>query len=306
MKEKIIVLCGGIGEESQVSLTSGHCVEEALKDDYEVQLIELTENKLPSYLNPSDGLIFPAMHGDFGEDGQLQAILESKGFHFAGSGSKASRICMHKPSAKQMCRDAGFATLNDIVFTETNKPTTQQVIKTLGSKVILKPSNKGSSVGVQALHNEQEISQALSNTFTNEWMFEPLLKGREIAIAVVGDESMGLLQIVPPGEIFDYFEKYNKSSATQYLYPAPVSDSLRDQMRFAASEIFTLLGCRDFARVDFMLDKNDRFFFMETNSIPGLRPTSLFSKSAMAAGSNFRQALDGVLSSCRERTLVFI
>ena len=279
-----VVLCGAISPEREVSLRSGRAVAGALEGS---RLVELDRNELPGWLDASRHVVIPVIHGDYGEDGGVQADLDARGFAYAGCGAAASRLCLDKVATKRAMRAAGVPAIPEVAFAGAAKPTAAALVAELGAQVVIKPADKGSSVGLFVVDGEAAIAQALAQVpASGQWMAERRLQGREMSIGLLGGQAMGLVEIVPRKGVYDYQSKYTKGSS-DYVYPAPVPAELADRIRAAAEALFRACGCRDFARADLFLEPDGRFYFLEINTMPGMTETSLMPKSASCAGLDF-------------------
>ena len=279
-----VVLCGAISPEREVSLRSGRAVAGALEGS---RLVELDRNELPGWLDASRHVVIPVIHGDYGEDGGVQADLDARGFAYAGCGAAASRLCLDKVATKRAMRAAGVPAIPEVAFAGAAKPTAAALVAELGAQVVLKPADKGSSVGLFVVDGEAAVAQALEQIpASGQWMAERRLQGREMSIGLLGGQAMGLVEIVPRKGVYDYQSKYTKGSS-DYVYPAPVPAELADRIRAAAEALFRACGCRDFARADLFLEPDGRFYFLEINTMPGMTETSLMPKSASCAGLDF-------------------
>lgn len=281
----ITVLCGGPSAERDVSLISGKAVAETLAQNFAVTLHEMEGRELPESLDPAATAIFPALHGTFGEDGELQALLEARGLAYAGSGPAASALCMHKIETKAVAADCGFAEAADLTFLAAEAPGEDEIIDALGLPLVLKPVDQGSSVGLHIIESEAQLARELMRLPEGKWMTEAFIRGREMTVGILDGEAMGIVEIVPAGGLYDYQHKYT-AGATEYFFPAELPEALAADCRLAAERAFAACGCRDFARVDFILD-GDRPCLLEINTIPGLTPTSLLPKSAACVGLDF-------------------
>lgn len=288
MKQKIAVFCGGISPERDVSLVSGKNVAEALSKNFETALVRLDKNELPSGLNPADTVVYPAMHGDYGENGELQNQLEEAGFSYAGCQPLSSRVCMVKPAAKALLKSAGLRVAKSLEFSARDKPTAETLFELFPQGVVIKPSDKGSSVGLTAAKTAEAAADGLNAIEDGQWMAEEFLRGREFSIGVIYGKAAGVVEIIPEGGVYDYKRKYTADS-TRYEFPAKVSDKAANAMRRAAETAFEACGCRDFVRVDFILtdEQAPEFYILELNTLPGMTPTSLLPKSASCIGYDF-------------------
>lgn len=279
-----VVLCGAISPEREVSLRSGRAVAGALPG---CRLVELDRNELPDWLDATRHVVIPVIHGDYGEDGSVQSDLEARGVAYAGCEAAASRLCLDKVATKQAMRQAGVPAIPEVAFAGSAKPTAATLVAQLGAQVVIKPADKGSSVGLYVVDGEAAIAEALAQIpASGQWMAERRLQGREMSIGILGGQAMGLVEIVPRKGVYDYQSKYTKGSS-DYIYPAPVPAELADRIRAAAEALFRACGCRDFARADLFLEPDGRFYFLEINTMPGMTETSLMPKSASCAGLDF-------------------
>ncbi len=282
----ITVLCGGCSSEREVSLVSGRAVAEALAQSFDTRLRVLETDAVPTDLDPAQTVIFPALHGTWGEDGTLQTELEQRGFAYAGCDPESSARCMDKVQTKSFAHLAGIPVVDEIVFEGATAPRAETIISRLGESLVLKPVDEGSSVGLHMVEGVAQLEAALGDIKTGRWMIEPRVRGREFAVGVLEGKAMGIVEIKPEGGVYDYAHKYTAGS-TRYEFPASLSESQTAHMRHAAEAAFSACLCRDFARVDFMTDENDAMFLLEVNTIPGLTPTSLLPKSASCVGLDF-------------------
>ena len=281
---EIVVLCGGLSSEREVSLRSGKAVSSALPGS---RLVELATDALPGWLDGAKHVVLPVLHGGWGEDGGVQAEMEARGIAFAGCPSVASRLCMDKVATKAAMRGAGVPAVPEIAFAGAAKPTAAALVAALGEHLVIKPSDQGSSVGLYMLEGEAAVAKALAGIpATGRWMAERRLRGREMSVGLLDGRPMGLVEIVALTGVYDYQTKYTKG-ASEYRFPAPVGPELTAAIGEAAARLFAACGCRDFARADVFLEPDGRFYFLEINTMPGMTETSLMPKSASCAGLDF-------------------
>jgi D-alanine-D-alanine ligase len=281
---EIVVLCGGRSSESEVSLRSGRAVTGVVPG---ARLVELATDALPAWLDPVRHVVFPALHGGWGEDGGIQGELEARGIAFAGCSAAASRLCMDKVATKRAMRAAGVPAIPEVAFAGDAKPTASELIASLGEEIVLKPSDQGSSVGLFLPAGAAAIAEALAGIpSAGRWMAERRLRGREFSIGLLDGQPMGLVEIVALAGVYDYRTKYTKG-ASEYRCPAQLEPGLTAAIAAAAGRLFAAAGCRDFARADVMLEPDGRFYFLEINTLPGMTETSLMPKSASGVGLDF-------------------
>lgn len=281
---EIVVLCGGLSSEHEVSLRSGRAVSAALPGS---RLVELDADALPAWLDGAKHVVLPVLHGGWGEDGRAQAEMEAKGIAFAGCSSAANRLCMDKVATKAAMRAAGVPAIPEVAFAGAAKPTAAALVAALGEHIVIKPADQGSSVGLYVLAGEGDVAQALAEIpASGRWMAERRLRGREMSVGLLDGQPMGLVEIVPLAGVYDYKTKYTKG-ASEYRFPAPVGPELTAAIGAAAARLFAAGGCRDFARADVFLEPDGRFYFLEINTMPGMTETSLMPKSASCVGLDF-------------------
>ena len=284
---KIVILYGGVSSEREVSLQSGEAVAEALAKHFQVELIELNAEALPQSIRADQSIVFPALHGSFGEDGRLQGLLDDQSIHYCGSDASSSRICMDKAASKEIARELKITTPNSITFDGSNVPLADEVITKLGSSLVVKPAQEGSSIGLHLTENRSALGLALSTIRTNKWLIEQRICGRELTVGILNGVAMGIVEICSQSGIYDYDTKYSLGTA-EYLFPAQLDSGLSTKIKEQAEQIFDACGCRDFGRVDFLLD-NSTPYFLEINTLPGMTITSLLPKSALCQEYDFEQ-----------------
>jgi D-alanine-D-alanine ligase len=284
--ETIVVLHGGIGSEREVSVRSGEAIAQALSAHYTVELLLLDSNTLPSEIDGSRSIVFPALHGAFGEDGDLQALCETAGIVCCGSESEASRLCMAKDRAKAIASDLGIPSPSGMTFNGADAPLADEVIDRLGTSLVIKPADQGSSVGLHFTEHRSALGVTLSQIHDGNWMIEQRIRGRELTVGILNGKAMGIVEIVSASGVYDFKAKYTPGS-TEYCCPAEVSVAVEVLVKAYAERLFAACGCRDFARVDFLLE-GETPYFLEINTLPGLTATSLLPKSASCIDLGFK------------------
>jgi D-alanine-D-alanine ligase len=284
-KLKIAVLMGGPSAEREVSLRSGTAVANALTaTGAKVVPMDIRD---ATFTIPADvGVAFLALHGNFGEDGSLQRILEERGVAYTGSGPEASALAFDKVAAKQSFLIAGISTPAYEAFenTEPNGPR----LARLGFPVVVKPSRQGSSVGISIVQQKAEMPAAceLAGRYDNRLLAEQFVSGRELTVGILDGRPLPVVEIRPKHDFFTYEAKYTKGE-TDYLVPAALDKNAEFQAKTLALRAHDCLGCRDYSRVDLMLSQGGELFVLEVNTIPGFTETSLLPKAAHAAGIEF-------------------
>lgn len=302
MNEPVIaVLMGGVSAERDVSLGSGLACAIALARHYPTRLIDVTAEAVPPVVEPRRHVVFSTLHGTFGEDGQMQALLEKAGVHYAGCDAASSSLTMDKVRTKRACAGReGVRLAADVVFTAPDRPDAKSVVSKLGEELVLKPTDQGSSVGLHIISGVAQLETALRSAETGTWLIEQRIFGRELAIGVLNGRAMGVVEIRPKSGVYDYTSKYTKGM-TEYFAPAPLPDEQAAAARRAAETLFGACGCRDYARVDFILSAKDELFLLEINTLPGMKETSLLPMSARCVGLDFTALVKEMVSPAVQR-----
>lgn len=287
MNEPIIaVLAGGISAEREVSLGSGRACAAALARSHPTRWFDITADALPAGLDPARHVVFSTLHGTFGEDGGMQRLMDAAGINYAGCDAASSAITMDKARTKLAAKARGVDVARDITFTADRRPTVDEVMARLGEQVVVKPNAEGSSVGLSLVTNRAELTAALAGITHGNWMIEERIRGRELSVGVMNGRAMGVVEIRPKSGIYDYTSKYTKGR-TEYFAPAPLDEAITAKVQSDAETAFTACGCRDYARVDFILDPENMLYLLEINTLPGMKETSLLPMSARCAGLDF-------------------
>jgi len=244
-------------------------------------------------------VVFIAMHGPYGEDGTVQGMLDLAGVKYTGSGVAASAIGMDKLLFRKLLKSEGIP-IPKFVAVEKNKDY-EKIFKVLGNfPYFVKPHNQGSSVGASIVKNQEDLEKALNLAFkySNITLVDEYILGKEITCGILGNEAsiaLPLVEIIPKNEFFDYDSKYTESG-TQEIIPARVPKSLTKEIQRIALKVYKILGCKGFARVDFILRNNKFPVVLEINTIPGLTPMSLLPKAAKKAGFSYSELLDKIVN----------
>ena len=305
-KIRVGVLRGGPSAEHEVSLLTGINVLSNLPSEkYQgTDILISREGKWP-YL-PAVDVIFNALHGEYGEDGQVQSVLEKKGLPYTGSGVAASALAMDKWASRQILCRAGLKVSPAI---KIEKSSLEQIPNSNFSLPwVVKPANRGSSVGISLVNNEKEFQPALDKAFQydNSVLVEQYIKGREVTCGILenfqGEKYFALpvIEIVLPlgKPFFDYQGKYD--GTTQEICPGVFDEKTALAIQEAARLAHQSLGCRDYSRTDIIVAE-DGIYVLEVNTLPGLTKESLFPKAAAVVGCSFDQLLDHLLTLALER-----
>jgi D-alanine-D-alanine ligase len=286
---RVAVLLGGRSAEREVSLVSGRGCAGALREEgFDVVEIDAAENLAGQLADMRPDAVFNALHGRWGEDGCVQGLLEILGLPYTHSGVLASALAMHKQRAKEVFHAAGLPVARSIVADRHAAGATHL----MEPPYVVKPVNEGSSVGVFIIRKGDNRPPAElgsdSWTLSDAMMVEEYIPGRELTVAVLGGRALAVTEIVPRTVFYDYEAKY-ASGGSDHVVPAQLPPSVTsDAMRFA-ERAHAVLGCRGVTRTDFRYDEEDgRLIVLETNTQPGMTPTSLAPEQAAHTGMNYR------------------
>jgi D-alanine-D-alanine ligase len=300
---KVAVLKGGRSLERGVSLRSGARVEDALgRLGHEVVALDVGGDLVERLTAERPDVAFVAMHGVGGEDGTAQELLEILGIPFTGPDAAACARCMDKSQAKSAIRAAGLPTPDWFAFSQTAfrelgaADALGRLEQSLGFPLVVKPSRGGSSLGVRFAGSPAEVPQALVSAFSydDRVLLERFVTGRELAVSVLGEEALPVVEAIPaPGDSYDFEARY-EIGRTRFVCPAELDPPQHAAVTEAALATYRTLGCSGFARVDLILAA-DGPQVLEANAIPGLTDTSLLPQAAEAAGMSFEQLVERIL-----------
>ncbi|MBK1831661.1 D-alanine--D-alanine ligase [Verrucomicrobiaceae bacterium R5-34] len=283
----IAVLMGGPGSERKVSLASGNAVLEALQGEgLNAVGVDVTDHALD--VPEGTRLCFNVIHGTFGEDGEMQQLLEDMGMPYTGAGVESSRLAFDKVASKVAFVDHGVPT-----------PASEIVDCSSGAKLpdmslpyVVKPPREGSSVGVHIVQTEDEAMAAMEDAakYGDEVLVEQFVQGKELTVGVLDDEVLPIVHIAPRSGFYDMNNKYpwlNDDGGTDYYCPADLDEATTKKVQDAALAAHRALGCEIYSRVDVLLDDDGNPFVLEANTIPGMTASSLLPKAAKVAGYEF-------------------
>ena len=299
----IAVLCGGTSSEREVSLGSGAASALALARSFPTRLFKIEADALPAGLDPARHVVFSTLHGTFGEDGGMQRLLDAAGVSYAGCDAAASALTMDKAATKAAAAARGITVAKGLTFSAARKPDAEAVIAALGDQVVVKPNDQGSSVGLTVATDRAVLAQALAAITSGNWLIEQRLVGRELSVGVLHGKAMGVVEIRPKSGVYDFASKYTKG-ATSYFAPAPLTEAMTKAAQEAAETAFAACGCRDYARVDFILceqNVNNPLYLLEINTLPGMKETSLLPMSARCVGLDFTGLVRELVSPAMQR-----
>ncbi len=285
--ERIAVLMGGVSREREISLESGRAVAEALRGlGMEVLPVDVHEDFERSFPGQRDrvDVAFIALHGCYGEDGQVQAYLDGLGMPYTGSGAGASRLAMDKPASKEVFLREGVPTAPFLRLERDERPGRIP----FGFPVVVKPAREGSTIGVTIVRSEDGLDGGLEEAFGcgDCVIIEQFIEGDEVAAAVLCGEGLPLVRVQPARDFYDYEAKYC-DAGTRYEVPAVLAPELAASISDAALRAYRVLGCGGLARVDTIAGGSGGCQVLEVNTVPGLTAHSLAPMAAGAAGIQF-------------------
>ena len=284
--QKIVVLMGGPGSERDVSLATARGVSKTLRTlGAEVVEMDVRDEK---FTLPADvDLAFLTIHGTFGEDGQLQRILEQRGVAYTGDGAKESEIAFDKIRSKEKFREHRVTTPPWQVVALGQRPT-------IPIPLVIKPSRQGSTVGVYIVKNAREIDTAMAEAakYDEKLLVEKFISGRELTIGILGDQVLPILEIIPKGGFYDFTNKYpflnpQAGGAAEHVCPAKIDPEKTRQIQELALRAYRALGLQVYSRVDVLLPDDGAATVLEVNTIPGMTEASLLPETAAAAGIDY-------------------
>lgn len=296
----IAVFAGGTSAEREVSLGSGRASAVALARSFPTRLFEVDGPAIPAGVDPARHVVFSTLHGTFGEDGQMQRLLDAAGIHYAGCDAASSALTMDKSRTKAAVAARGVRTVPGVTFAAAHKPAAADVAAQLGAAVVVKPNDEGSSVGLALVDNAADLAAKLASITAGNWLIERRIVGREFSVGVLRGKAMGVVEIRPKTGVYDYTSKYTKGM-TEYFAPAPLEPAQTAEVQAAAETAFAACGCRDYARVDFMLSAQNELYLLEINTLPGMKETSLLPMSARCAGMDFTALVRELVSPALQR-----
>ena len=297
MKKKILILSGGISKERLISLDTGiQVAKELKKNGYRVKISEPDHNLAKNIKSFNPSIIFNALHGQFGEDGYIQTILERFKIPYTHSGVIASSLAMDKEISKKIFIQNNIKTPKYIThsYNISSYNLIKEIKKKLKFPVVVKPLNEGSSVNV-FICNEKNIIKIL-NSIKNykKVMIEEFIGGREIQVAIMGNKKLGAIELRPKRKFYDYQAKYNLNAKTQHIIPVDLPKNKINQVLQIAHKAHKIIGCRGVTRSDFKFF-NGKFYLLEINTQPGMTKLSLVPEIAAYRGINFIKLIEWIL-----------
>lgn len=295
---KVAVLFGGHSAEREVSLRSGTAVLQALQaQGVDAHRFDPAEQPLHQLLEQGFDRAFIVLHGRGGEDGTIQGALEYLGIPYTGSGVMACALAMDKVKTKQIWQACGLPIADSRVIRRGERVDAAELLAALGGKVMVKPAQEGSSIGMGSASSAEQLSAAiaLAHQYDHEALIEAWLAGPEYTVAVLGDRALPSIRLQTSHEFYDYAAKY-QATDTQYHCPAGLSPLAEQAIQELAYSAFTALGARGWGRIDVMCDAEGNYRLLEANLVPGMTAKSLVPMAARAVGLSFEQLVLQILA----------
>ena len=303
MKKKVLILSGGISKERLISLDTGNQVfKELKKNGYRVKISEPDNNLEKNIKKFKPNVIFNALHGQFGEDGYIQTILDNFKIPYTHSGAIASSIAMDKEISKKLFIKNKIKTPKFFTYSYdiTKSNLIEKINKQLRFPVVIKPLNEGSSVNVY-ITNKKTLDKILHKLKVyKKILIEEFIGGREIQVAIMGDKKLGAIELRPKRKFYDYKAKYDTKSKTQHIIPVDLPKSKLNKVIDIAYKAHKIIGCRGVTRSDFKFFK-DKFYLLELNTQPGMTKLSLVPEIALHRGITFLKLIEWMLKDASKK-----
>jgi D-alanine-D-alanine ligase len=300
LPKKIAVLMGGPGSEREVSLATGRGISKALRSlGAEVVEVDVRDDRFQ--LPPDVELAFIALHGTFGEDGQVQKILEDRGVAYTGEGVEGSKLAFDKIRSKEKFREHGVATPYWQVVQRGQLPT-------IALPIVVKTPRQGSTVGVYIVHSENELEPALKDAakYDRDLLIEKFVPGRELTVGILGEQALPVLEIIPKGGFYDFTNKYpflnpQAGGGAEHVCPAEIDEKTTKNVQELALKAHRALGLEVYSRADVILPENGEPTVLEANTIPGMTEASLLPEAAGVAGISYVDLCLRIIALSRAR-----
>ncbi|MDC0975330.1 D-alanine--D-alanine ligase [Candidatus Pelagibacter sp.] len=303
MKKKILILAGGISKERLISLDTGlQVAKELKKNGYKVKISEPDGNLSKDINEFKPNIIFNALHGQFGEDGYIQTILEGFKIPYTHSGVIASSLAMDKAISKKIFIKNKINTPKYIKYSYevNNFDLIKNIEKKLKFPVVLKPINEGSSVNVFICTKKNILRILSSMKIYKEIIIEEFIGGREIQVAIMGNKKLGAIELKPKRKFYDYKAKYSANAKTEHIIPVKLTKNKLNEVLDLSLKVHKIIGCRGITRSDFKFYKN-KFYLLEINTQPGMTKLSLVPEIAKYRGISFIKLIEWILKDARTK-----
>ena len=303
MTKRILIISGGISKERLISLDTGlQVAKELKKNGYKVKITEPNSDLSSNIKGFKPDVVFNALHGQFGEDGYIQTILEGFKIPYTHSGVLASSIAMDKEISKKFFRKFKIKTPNSILysFDKKKKDLLDLINKKLKFPVVVKPKNEGSSVNVFICTRKNIMNILKKMQFYRQVMIEEFIAGREIQVAIMGNKKLGLIELKPKRKFYDYEAKYDIKAETKHIIPVKLPKNKLKEVLNTALKAHKIIKCRGISRSDFKF-YNNKFYLLEINTQPGMTKLSLVPEIAAHQGISFINLIKWILKDAAKK-----
>ena len=297
---KILVLMGGWSNEREISLISGKSVFNSLiTSGLDVIELDLKRDNISEIKELNPDRVFIVLHGKGGEDGEIQLYLENLGIPYTGSGSESSKICMNKRITKKILLKNNIQTPNFMEISENTK--IEDIENLFQYPFVIKPSSEGSSIGVYIAEDRKSCKEAIKENMkiSSDIILEEYISGREYTVGILDNFALPVIQLIPPGKFYDYEAKYN-SNETKYICPSGLDQNTEEEIKKLSIDCFRALNCRGWGRVDLIIDKQNKPWIIELNTVPGMTEHSLVPMAANQKNINFDELVLKILDTSLE------
>ena len=303
MKKKILIISGGISKERLISLDTGRQVsKELIKYGYKIRISEPNSILIKNIKQFKPDVIFNALHGQFGEDGYIQSVLEMFNIPYTHSGVMASSIAMDKEISKKIFVKNKINTPKFFTYSYNlkHKDLIKKISKRLRFPVVVKPLNEGSSVNVYICNKKNVVKKLNAIKNYKKVMIEQFIGGREIQVAIMGGKKLGAIELEPKRKFYDYQAKYNTKAKTKHIIPVKIIKKKLDQVMNMALKAHKIIGCKGVTRSDFKY-KDGKFYLLEINTQPGMTRLSLVPEIAAYKGISFIELIEWILKDATKK-----
>ena len=309
MKLKVAVIAGGRSAEAAVSRTSASQVVNALQERHDVEFWEFDNTLHVRLCESTPDVVFPVLHGPPGEDGTIQGLFEILGLPYVGSTVHGSAVSMNKHVAKLLFSAAGLPTADSLLIsTQDDHAACRKIRERFGDRVVFKPLNQGSALGITPLPNGGDLLLALQEArkYSNQLLIEPFIHGQEITVGLLDLFDTPITPfpvteiVVAPSEWYNYENRY-ATEKSKHVIPPDLPKQLLSTLQQIAIDAHVALGLRDLSRADFIVTPDHSIYLLEVNSMPGMTPTSLYPDGARAAGIEFEDLVSRLVDSAYHR-----
>jgi D-alanine-D-alanine ligase len=303
-RPKVAVVMGGSSAEREISIQTGAGVMRALQSlGYPAQSVDYDRGFIENLRHIAPDVVFVALHGPGGEDGQIQAILDFLGIPYTGSGVEAAALAMDKHLTKKLLAAEGLPTAAWDLF-DLSGGTLPLLPGSLDLPLVIKPRFEGSAIGVSVVHTHEEWTRAMieASHRYGEIVAEEYVEGREFTCGVLGEEALPVVEIVPNRDRFYTYEAKYAPGGSTHIVPAKIGEDLCARLQMLALSVHRLIGLRDYSRTDFIVSKEGRPYVLEINTLPGLTSASNFPDACAAAGLSYEALIDRLVGHAVARS----